>query len=286
MKEEKHPQEIDSVPDLVSRITGQWRVREEEAVALQRQQEAKLKAAIQDEKEITKKLKMAHSLAAKMEKEFSNIEAEVETKKREQIEKNSIMEDDVKSGRITLREFSKKGKNNQKISEEVIRKTTDELEHSLKAIRAKNLEILQLEKSLCASQNLIRNLIIQPARILQRVIEDCKEITDNELGLFLQDAYGDAESLKLAEHKLLLTEGKSLSVGHSWNGKIEEINRVIFDPILPYELITKLKTELKKHEGKDSIINVVYSLRSRDVDVTSFPRNFKKDMVVSLEDLK
>lgn len=261
---------IDTVPDLTKRITEQWRAKEKEALALQKKQRKDLKAQVELESTIQTHLDNVRIVASNLEKEYSRIEVEVIAEKRKEATKGVAREADIRSGKITLREFLSKGKKDSAISDEVMKKSAGELEAGLKAIRSKNLEVLKLEKSLCECQNMIRNLILRPAMILQQVLKDCREITDQEIGLFLDDNYGNRQAVEQIKHKLLLTEGKSLTPGYRWDSlTIEEARKVQFDPILPLSLVEKLKSELKRFKDAETV-NIAYYLRTKDLDVTSF----------------
>lgn len=280
---------IQTVPDLIRRINEGYEQKKKEALLLQEEAKKKLGIAIQEEKELTEKLKTAQEIAAKMELEYSKIEARIEGEKRAQIEVNSIREKDVLEGRITLAEFTKKGKSEKTIYDEVVKETIAELELSLRAIRAKRIEILEIERSLYGCQNRIKNLILQPALILQRIHKDMLEVSDVEIGGFLADVYGSREALKQIEHLIFLTQGKSLTPGYRWDRLTpKEALKIQYDPILPIELVPKLKTELAKLKDAE-FVSVVFYLKAKDIDVN--PTFTKKDLsrgdkVVKTSDLK
>ena len=260
---------IETVPDLMKRITERWDEKRKEAESLQAEQKEKLKNEIKLESTIQAQLKNVRSVALRLEKEYPQLEAKIEREKRAQIEKDSLREKDVLSKRITLREFAKVGKSEEAISAQVIKESTEELELSLKVIRKKNLEVLKLEKSLCECQNKIRGLILRPAQILQQVLKDCGEITDQEIGYFLQDNYGAREDIQQVEHKLHITDGKSMSGRYIWDSlTMEEAKALQFSPLLPLSCVEKLKSELAKYEGSDGI-SITYYVNLKTVEITS-----------------
>lgn len=266
---------IDSVPDLIARITKLWRSKENEAITLQAEQKEKLKTEIRNEKTITAQLEKQRKIAAQLEKEYMGIEKKTEAEAKTRVSKGILRESDVRSGKITLKEFQAKGRYDKDLTEEAAEQSTEELEKTLKVVRGEYLEILELEKSLCESQNIIRSLILQPAMILQQVLKDCKEITEQEIGLFLADNYGNRSALELAKHKLLLTQGKSLTPGYNWDRMpTEEARKLIFNPIIPLDLVPLLKAELEKVKGSLEVA-VSFYLRSRDFMIRPFGGTFK-----------
>ncbi|MBA7496135.1 hypothetical protein ES702_06733 [subsurface metagenome] len=280
---------IQTVPDLTRRINESYDRKRKEAVLLQEEQRARLDIAIQEEKDLTEKLKIAQGITAKMEQDYSAIEIKLEAEKKERIEKESIREKDVLSGKVTLREFTQKGTSEKQITEKAIKEAIAELGNSLKAVRTKRIEILEIQRSLYGCQNRIKNLILQPALILQRIHKDMLEVSDIEIGEFLADIYGARDSLKQAEHFIFLTQGKSLGSGHRWDRlTVKEAKQIVFDPILPFELIPKLKAELEKFKLAE-FISVIFWLRAKDIDVNP---TFKKtklsrgDKTIKTSDLK
>lgn len=278
-----------TVPDLTRRINEGYEQKKKEALLLQEEQKERLGIAIQEEKDLIKKLKTAKGITAKMEQDYSSIEVKLEAEIKAQIEINSIREKDVLSGKVTLREFTQKGTSEKQITEKTIKESTGELERSLKAIRTKRIEILEIERSLYSCQNRIKNLILQPALILQKIHKDMLEVSDTEIGEFLADVYGSREALKQTEHLIFLTQGKSLSPGYRWDRLTpKEALKVQYDPILPFELVSKLKTELAKLKDAE-FVSVVFWLKAKDIDVNP---TFKKselsrgEKIIKTSDLK
>lgn len=261
---------IKSTVDLVRHIIDFWEKKKKESLALEAEQRERLATEIQREQKIEKKLKESRSIAKKLEEEYSRIEAQTEGEKRAQIEINSIREKDVLEGRVTLAEFTKKGKTEKQIYDEAVKATVGELQRSLKAIRAKRLKILELEKELLEHQTKIRYLIIEPGRILQKSLKDLTQFAEREIGFFLEEVHSSKAALEQVKGQLLLTEGKSLTPGYMWNHlTLEQAQKIQFDPILPVELIPKLKVDLERFEDVETV-NITFYLRSRTVEVISF----------------
>jgi len=262
---------IQTTPQLVRHIIDHWKSEQIKALKAEEEQKEKLTVEIQKEQKLEKKLKESRSIAEKMELEYSQIEARIEGEKRAQIEVNSIREQDVKSGKSTLAEFLKKGKTEKQIYDESAKETMKDLEAGLKAARAKRLEILNFEKELLETQTKIRYLIIEPGRILQRVLKDLGQFAEREIGFFLEEVHSSKTALKRVENRLNLTEGKSLGPGYSWTRlSIEQAYGLQFDPILPLECIAALKSKLEPCKDSD-VINVTFFLRTKGIDVSIFP---------------
>jgi len=214
---------IDSIPDLVKRINVEWKRKEKEAEAEKKRLEEELKAAVQEEAKIKKELDKARKIAQKMEEDYSEAEAKIEREERERIEKEAIKEEDVRAGKASLKDFIREGKSEKQITEEVVKQSMKELVGGLQAIRAKNLEILELEKK--------------------------------ELGLFHSEVYQAKTQLQKVDHRLNFTRGKALTPGYKWEKcSPAEARKIAFDPILPQELVPDLLKQLKQHEGQENVL--------------------------------
>jgi len=261
---------IDSVPDLTKRILEIWDKKEKEALALQAEQKEKLEAEIKLESTIKTHLKNMQSIASNMEEDYLKLEVKVIAEKRKETEKGALRAEDVKSGKISMAKFLSQGKTESIIAEEVMREGVAELENGLRAIHAKNKEVLQTELSLSECQHKIRAFILGPARILAMTFKDLAEISGRETGLFEQDLSSSREAVEQIKGKLHLTEGKSLTPGYRWDSlTLEEAYKIQFNPIIPIELVPKLKSELQKFEGAETV-SIAYFLKSKDIDVSSF----------------
>jgi len=244
---------IDSVPDLIKRISQEWKRKEKEAEAEKKEAEAEkkrleeeLKAAVQEEAKIKKELDKARKIVKKMEEDYSEAEAKIEREEKERIEIEAIKEEDVRAGKASLKDFIREGKSEKQITEEVVKQSMKELVGGLQAIRAKNLEILELEKK--------RQLLLRPGRILQEQLKKLKEFCDDELGLFHSEVYQAKTQLQKVDHRLNFTRGKAITPGYKWERMtVAEARKVSFDPVLPQELVPDLLKQLKQHEGKETV---------------------------------
>ena len=263
--------EIQTMPKLVRHILDHWEKKQKESLALETEQRERLSIEIRKEQVLEKKLMESRSIARQMEREYLQIEAKIESEKRAQIEVNSIREKDVLEGRVTLAEFTKKGISEKTIYEKASRETVEDMKQSMAAARAKNLEILNFEKELLECQTKIRYLIIEPGRILQRSLKDLAQFAEFEIGHFLEEVHNSKAALEQAKGKLLLaSKGQSLTPGFVWTRlSLEAARKVIFSPILPIELIPKLKAELERFKDAETV-TINYYIRSRTVEVNSF----------------
>jgi len=262
--------EILDVPSLTKRILDHWEEKRKEALLQEKEQREKSNATIQEEKELKRKLKTSQSIVEKMQKEFRDLEAKIESERRKAIEKNTLRESDVLEGRTSLREFTAKGMTEKTISEQAIKETTEELEDSLKAIRSKNLEILELENQLLRIRVKIRFALLEPGKLLQKSLRELLEFSQHEMSIFIEEIHNSKTQLLQSESKLTLaSKGQSLTPGFSWiRLNLEQAKAIIFDPCLPESLASKLKMELLKFKDGE-LLNVNYYIRSRTVDVTS-----------------
>ena len=256
--------EIKGIGDLIQKVKARYEEEEKKAREEEKKNTEDLKATAEQEVLIRTKLAKAKQTVEKMEREYLELEAKIETEKKGQIEKGTIKEADVKSGKVSLNEFIKEGKSDRQISEEVIKQTTEELEQALKAIRSKNLEILNLEKELCETQIKIRHLSTYPGRSLEKSLESLQDFLKRELGVISEDAYQVKWNLEQIRTRLLLTEGKSLSPGYRWEVMtVDQAKKIALDPIFPESFISKLYEELSKY-GPDESVNVAYFLGKGD----------------------
>jgi len=262
--------EIRTIPDLVKRVKEEWDRKSQEAEARKKELEENMRGAIRKAKELKGKLEKAESVVQKMEFEYSELESKLLKEKRKAAEKDTPLEKDVKEGKISLKEFQKKGKFEAEIQKAVIEKTQEELSQSLEAIRKKRLDIMNLELELIRTQHRVRQLMLQPGVILKEVLKNLKEFADRELGLFYADYASTREAVQQQEHKLNLTRGKSLTPGYRWDRmKVKEARKIAFDPILPRELVPSLLQQLSRFDDSDQVI-VDFTLRPLEVHVSRF----------------
>lgn len=245
---------------LIKRVTAEYQRLESEALAQEKAERKKIEELCQKEKRLEGELAGAREIAKKMMDEYSELEAKIETDKRRQIEESAIKEKDVKAGHVSLRDFFSRGKREEQITKETIEATQRDLESILKTVREKNLEVLNLERDLYQTQIDIRFLAIYPSRIMSEKLKALRQFLDQQTSFFLEYMPQCQSALEQANHQILLTQGKSLSPGFSWEARtVKEARKIIFSPIIPLELVQELKEKLASME-EDKMVTVNYYL--------------------------
>ncbi len=262
--------EIRTIPDLVKRVKYEWEKKEKEASHRRKELEENIRGALRKEKELIADIKKAESVVSKMENDYAELESKLLEEKEKEIKKGIPLEKDVREGKISLKEFQKKGKYEADIKKQVVKETQKELEQSLEVIRKERISIMNIEHELLKTQHRVRQLLLQPGVILKETLKNLKEFADREMGLFYEDYASTREALQQIEHKLHLTEGKTLTPGYRWDRMpVTEAKRIQFDPILPKSLVPSLLQQISKFNEDDSV-SVVLTLRPLSVDVSSF----------------
>lgn len=275
--------EIRTVSTLLQRVNEEYAKRQEEAEAQDRANEELLTTATNKEKELIGEISRAKGLVGKMINDYGKIEADVEASERKKIEENVLREGDVRSGKVSLREFRKRGKYDVKIAEEALAKSVHELETTLNVVRGKNLEILQLEERLGDCRNTIRNLTIRPGLTMLNMIKALYDFTDVQVAEFM----GELESLRTGwnqtKEDIQLAGGKSISGRHVWSGlTMDKAKALQFSPLLPLSCVGKLKSELAKYKGAGSI-SITFYVNLKDIEITSIE---PKRGLIQIADIK
>jgi|GEM_PF-1529632 len=256
-----------TVLDLLARLNQEYERRMKELKARQDMDKATRIATIQKEKEITNLIAKEKKIIEKMQQDFSDFEIDTEAKAREEASKGVLREADVRTGKISLKDFILKGKKNSEIQAEVVEKVTEELELATKAIRAKNLEILKLQKELYQHKQGIRNQLNQPGFQFLEMLKGMEGYGNEQMNLFAEYMPSYHFEIKETERKLFLCEGKSIGGGQNWEKRtVKEAKKIVFDPILPVDLIPKLRSQLSGLDD-DDIVSVSFLFRGHDIDV-------------------
>jgi len=245
------------IGSLIEKISKEYRRLEEEGKAEEEIQRKNLDELIGKEKRIKVDLDKAQEIVKGMESEYLAIETKVESKARTDIEETSLKEIDVKEGRASLTDFFKRGRKKAEITRMTIEQAGKELADILKAVRSKHLEIMELEKSLYRCQIDFRQMAIYPARIMTEKLKKLKEYLDSQVGAVVYDLPQASSALEQVCHKLELTKGRSLSPGHTWEARpLKEAKKIIFSPIIPFELVQELKEKLASmEEGRPIVVS-------------------------------
>jgi len=260
---------IDTIPDLIGRVKDEWERKEKEASARKKELGENMRGALRKEKKLTEEIKKAESVVSKMEKDYTGLESRLLSEKEKSLKKNIPLEEDVRSGKISLKRFQQEGRAEADILAQVVKETQEELSQSLEALRAKKLSIMNLELELVKTQHRVRQLMLQPGVILRETLKDLKDFTEREMGLFYADYASTREAIQQQEHKMNLTKGKSLTPGYRWDRQsVKEARKIAFDPILPKSLVPSLLQQLSKF-NEDGQVVVDFTLRPLEVNVSS-----------------
>jgi hypothetical protein len=276
--------DVVSITDLILKADIRWKA---EAVKRKEQQvelKAKMEASLAEESGLIKELKQAKKTVAKMESDYFEFEKKAEKEEKKRIEKEQLTAEKVKSGEISLREFQSKGITEKQKSSLVIAGILKRLKDSLNVIRSKRKEILQLELELAKLHKKIFQLSLYPGRVLSDALKDQKSFIDREMTALYSDMAQSDSSVKLCEHKLHLIEGGGLSAGHRWNRlSLEQARMVLFDPIIPWNLIQDFTEQLQQFQDPEGLINVILHLPGgRDPSIEVVPtagRGPKKQVI-------
>lgn len=276
--------EIRTVSTLLLRVNEELDKRKKEVEAQDRANAELLTKAEKEERGLLKEISEAEKIVKNMIADYGKIENNVESAERKKIEENVLREADVRAGKVSLREFRKAGKYDEKIAEEALTKSVQELESSLKVIRDKNFSILRLQERLGDCRNTIRNLVIRPGLIMLEMLKGIYDFTDVQVAEFMAELDSLRFSWNQTKQDILLAEGKTMSGRHIFESRtMAEARALQFSPLLPLSCIEKLKQELLKYKDADSVTLTLY-VNLQDIEITSTaPRG---SGVIQIVDLK
>jgi len=266
---------IKNLNDLVNRANKKYAEAHAQAEKENKEAQEKLAEVTKEGSALTKKLDESRKIVKKMTSEYQQLEKQIETQKKAEIDEKELKEQDVLEGRITMAEFFKKGKTKKQRLEMTIEQTKKELSELLETIRKKNKEILKDELEQFKLMKTMFLLGLGPARILYKKFKELADFIDRETARLLEDRVYIDTTIKQVEHKIHLTEGKGLSAGFNWERlTLKEAKEIQFSPILPTALIPKLKELLAAYEDSNQPISVIYHLGIKGSmgDVSIFPR--------------
>lgn len=278
--------EIGTVSTLLKRINEEYSKRQKEVEIQDRANEELLTTATKKEKLLIEEIGEAKKIVSKMISDYGKIEADVEVAERKKIEENVLREADVKSGKVSLREFRTKGKYDVKIAGEVLAKSVQELEATLSVIRKKGLAILKTEERLGDCRNTIRNLTIRPGMVMLEMLKGLYEFTDVEVASFMSELDSLRTEWDQTKQNLLLADGKSISGRHVFERlTMEQAKALQFSPLLPLSCVEKLKSELVKYEESENI-SITYYVNLKTIEITSIiPRSSGAVQIAHLKEV-
>lgn len=266
-----------SLPTILERVNQEFLKKKAELEKIEALTKKELTTAIEKEEEITGLINEATQIKEKMEDEYLSLEKKVASEKRKLAEKDVILEADVRSGKASLKDFMTKGKRDSEILNETIEKTAAELERGMEAIHNKAIEILELQLSLGNVRNTARGLILRGGHSMIELLTTLKDFTEEQTGAFQVDMHNFRSEAKETMSKLTLIKSRvSQSPGHSWEARSpEEAKKIIFDPIIPLDLVPQLKAGLEQYKDAEKV-TIRYFWKSKEVDLTPFPLSIRQ----------
>lgn len=237
-------------------------------LAKERHEEVVKKASVQEkanqkqideltakEKELKVDIEAGRKQLEKMIDEFNQLEKETAIRNLEEVKENASTVEDVKSGKITMTEFSAKGMQDSDIEKTVILKTQADLESASDAIRSKAVDIVRLELELFKVQNTIHNLTLNPVRSLLTSYTGLLDMLQFQLGPLASESHQSQSEKVQKEHEIMLIEhGVSVGGGYTWsNITLEQAYLLKFDPIVPKEEIPSLLEKLAEFKADDNV---------------------------------
>jgi len=212
-----------------------------------------------EEKELKAEIEAGRKQLEKMIVEFSKLEKEATVRNLEEVKEDALTVAKVKSGKISMAEFSAKGKTDEDIERTVMLKTQDDLESASDAIRTKAVDVVKLELSLSTVQNTVHNLMLNPVRTILSNYIELKDMLSFQLGPLAEEGHSSLNEKIQKEHQLMLIQhGVSVGGGYVWESlSIEEAYRLKLDPILPKEHIPLLLEKLAEFNADDNVLMTV-----------------------------
>lgn len=211
------------------------------------------------ENQFKQKLAQAEKLRAEYFELKSKLEAEIEGK----IKASSVTEQDLKDGKISVAEFRLAGKRDSTIAAEGRAKAEEELKKPLAAIRALNLEALELRKQISQNKVSIERDIVFAAEnyfgSLKAMVKELEDRGVHSMGL----SYAH-ERLKAIKQDLNFAKGFPGKKGWGPLKSIEEVESLMFDPIINEKHLGKL------HETIEELRKVEFVTAT----ITYFPSEF------------
>lgn len=206
------------------------------------------------EKELKVEIEAGRKQLQTMIVEFSHLEKETAIRNLEQIKENASTVEDVKSGKISMIEFSQRGMQDEDIEKTVMLKTQDDLEKTSDAIREKATDVARLELSLYETQNVIHGLMLNPVRSLLTSYTGLLDMLNFQLAPLAEEGHASQNEKVQKEHELMLIEhGVSVAGGYTWsNISLKQGYRMKLDPILPKKYVTSLLEKLNEIEGSET----------------------------------
>jgi len=252
---------IQSVGDLIQKANKLWEKRTlkiKEQMAVEKE---KLEKAQAQESTLLAKISKGKKLIGKLQRDYFKLEAKIQKEKTSAVMNRELKVEDVKSGRASVSEFYRRGKNQQELSGMAIDEFLNEIDGVLDMIRAESKSIIELEYEKAKLRNVIANLSYYPAKGLSQAHSEQIKYINFNMNILYEDVMIGNSQLKQKEAEIHLMDGKSLGSGYAWNRiAFEEAKNIKFSAIMPKNLIADLMKQLLPYEGTESLLNVKLNL--------------------------
>ena len=204
------------------------------------------------EKQLIVDIAKSQEKIAEKEAEFILLQKGILAKNKAEIEGQSIKSKDVLSGKKTMRDFLRLGKQERQIHIESIEQTQSEMAEISGIIRAENRRIMSLELRLLVTQNTVRGLASRPAQGLSITLKALTKYLDGMIAP-LQTTSEIQGRIRTKKESISLADGGgSLSRGHAWSDlSVEEMGRLRFSPVISEDHILALNAEVEKFKDAD-----------------------------------
>ena len=253
-KIEEHP----NVVDLLSRVKTEHDKKLKEAEEIKAETRQSIIEAMEAEETLKQKIKTARAQIEKIELEHDTIYEKQLQRSREEIKKQSVSKEDVKSGKSTLAQFQSGGKEEEEIAETARIQALGEMEKVSDIIRDKRMEILKDELELSNIRMKIYNLSTNPARIMLETYKSSLDWLQYEFDGIIMDGSTEKYLQKQKKHELALaTTGVSIDGGQAWrNISVREARKLTHNPIMPKEHVSGLLEQLDNVGSESAMVTV------------------------------
>lgn len=181
------------------------------------------------------------SRVEKMTEELRAVAGEIRGKEEAVISEGAVTEDDLKAGRVNVREFLSVGKNRDEILAEARRQAAEKAAPARDAIRKIRREVVELELKRAELQETIARAYASVAEGLYVSLKYFLQ-TLEEAGITAPRTAAAHERTKQARNELFLVQGAPLYSAKTWKLKsAEEVEELSLDPVVKKEHLENLE---------------------------------------------
>ena len=218
-----------------------------------------------EEKRLKAEISVGKEQLEKMIVEFETLEKEKKGTTSVEAERDNQRNADLKSGKITIKEFVKlktEPLEDEEEEDSTHGKTPDALDKSSDLVREKATEIVKLELALSNVQCSTYSLILMPIRSLLTSYVQLQDMLNYQLAPLSADGHSSQSEKAQKENELMLIE-KQMSIssaGYKWSAiTLKDAYRLRLDPIFPKEHVASLIEELNDIEpSSTTLVSITY----------------------------